>query len=388
MRILNISLDKNITDKNSAAAKRMIEYGNLVERYVILVLADKNEIIDLSDRTEVIVLKKGGKFFNLLKLKKQAAEILKKEKYDVITVQDAYYLGFLAVKLARQFKLGLEIQVHGFEKFFGLRKKLAKLVLQKADSIRVVSQRLRRQLVNELKIAENKITVASIYADVAKSMGLILPSTREHNGKSNFIFLTVGRLVPVKNIAVQIEAMRQVIKQFSRAELWIVGDGSQRKALQVKSLPRRQTGQKPASSADGSKACLVGRRVKSQIKLFGWQENLDKFYGEADAFLLTSNSEGWGMAAVEAASFGLPIIMTDVGLAGEVIKDDESGIVIPVGDQKALENAMIKLIKDRDLRKKLGEGAREAIKKLPTKEETLALYKKSWTIAIANKNIK
>jgi len=80
--------------------------------------------------------------------------------------------------------------------------------------------------------------------------------------------------------------------------------------------------------------------------------------------------------------------MTDVGLAGEVIKDDESGIVIPVGDQKALENAMIKLIKDRDLRKKLGEGAREAIKKLPTKEETLALYKKSWTIAIANKNIK
>jgi len=102
--------------------------------------------------------------------------------------------------------------------------------------------------------------------------------------------------------------MEKVVEKYSQAELWIVGDGKQRQALKHE----------------------VETRLIASVKFQGWQDDLDKFYNQADAFLLTSNSEGWGMVVVEAASFGLPIIMTDVGLAGEVIKDGESGIVIPV----------------------------------------------------------
>jgi len=98
--------------------------------------------------------------------------------------------------------------------------------------------------------------------------------------------------------------------------------------------------------------------------------------------LLTSNYEGWGIVVVEAAAYGLPIIMTDVGCAGELIKNGESGIIIPVVDQKELEKEMIRLVDDTELREKLGRGAKQAIKKLPTKEETLKLYKKSWEKAV------
>ena len=168
----------------------------------------------------------------------------------------------------------------------------------------------------------------------------------------------------MKNVSLQIKATRHIVKQFPQAELWIVGDGEQRQALEELCYPLP---------------------VTRYVKFFGWQENVEKFYRQADVFLLTSNSEGWGLAVVEAAAQGLPIIMTDVGLAGEVIKNNESGIVIPVDDQKELEKAMIKLIADAELRERLGRSAAEAVKKLPSQEETLALYKKSWQTAIDNK---
>ncbi|PIR92487.1 hypothetical protein COU01_01375 [Candidatus Falkowbacteria bacterium CG10_big_fil_rev_8_21_14_0_10_44_15] len=359
MKILSISLDKNILDKDSAAAKRMVEYGNLVERYTILVLADRDQEFGLSDKVKVIAIRKSNKFFSLLKLKRRAAEVLNSENYNIITVQDAYFIGLIALKLAKKFHLGLEAQVHGFEKFSGARKLLAKKVLRNADAVRVVSQRLKRQLISDFGVAERKITVVPIYSEHRTCNTQHITYTND-----KFIFLTVGRLVPVKNVSLQIKAMRHIVKQFPQAELWIVGDGEQRQALEELCYPLP---------------------VTRYVKFFGWQENVEKFYRQADVFLLTSNSEGWGLAVVEAAAQGLPIIMTGVGLAGEVIKDKESGIVIPVGDQKELEKAMAVLTEDQELREKLGRNAAEVVKKFPSKEETLALYKKSWQTAVDNK---
>jgi len=334
----------------------MIEYGNLVGQYTILVLADENNKVELSPKVKVIAVKKSGRISSLFKLKKKAEEILLADKYDIITAQDAYFIGKLAVKLAKRFKLGLEVQVHGFEKLNFIRKITAKYVLKEADAVRVVSQRLRAELISKYNVDENKITVVPIFTDLRFK---IKDLRKKENEK--FIFLTVGRLVPVKNIEMQIKAMAEVARKYSQAELWIVGKGSELRSL--KSEVRRL-------------------KIENNIEFLGWQDNLEKFYEQADCFLLTSDSEGWGMAVVEAAQFSLPIIMTDVGLAGEVIKDGESGILIPVGDEQALERAMIILIEDENLRKKLGEGAREAVQKLPGKDETLELYKKSWGIAV------
>src|SRR3989338_5023513 len=116
MKILNISLDKRVLDKNSAMAQRVVEYGNLVGQYTVLVLADNNDIIKLSDNAKAIAIKKKGRISSLFKLKKKAKEILKTDRYNVITVQDAYFIGRLALKLDKKFQIGLEVQVHGFEK--------------------------------------------------------------------------------------------------------------------------------------------------------------------------------------------------------------------------------------------------------------------------------
>ena len=205
-----------------------------------------------------------------------------------------------------------------------------------------------------MKIKETKITVIPIYSDIETH-------NISHKDHKDFIFLTVSRLVPVKNISLQIEAMKEIVKKNSIAELWIVGDGPEKTRLEK---------------------MIADYGLTKNIRLLGWQTDLTKYYSGADAFLLTSSQEGWGLVVIEAASFGLPIIMTDVGCAGEVIKDNESGIVIPVGDADKLTEAMASLINNKEMKERLRNGALEALKVLPSKEETLRLYKESWQKAL------
>ena len=129
MKILGLGLDQTILDKNSALAQRAREYSDLVEKYVVIVPAQSNQKVVLSDKVMVYGVKASNKIFTLLAICKLGRKILKGDKFDVITAQDQYFLAWVAYRLARQFKNGLEIQVHGFEKFYGLRKIIAKFVL-------------------------------------------------------------------------------------------------------------------------------------------------------------------------------------------------------------------------------------------------------------------
>lgn len=361
MRILNLGLDSSALNKNSNLAKRIIEYGKLVEKYIVIVPAKEDKILSLTDNVQVYSLKSINKLFSLFKIYRLSSRLIKEKKIDVISVQDQYYLGFVSLKLARKFKLGLEIQVHGFEKYGGIRKFIAKYVLPRANSVRVVSQRLKRRLIEEFKVNKERIAVVPIFVNIKSKV----ESRRSKvENKDKFIFLTVGRLVPVKNIGMQIEAMSEVIKKYPNVELWIAGEGPEKENLEFR-----------------IKSLELDRRVK----MFGWQNSIDKFYDQADVFLLTSYSEGWPLVILEAANYGLPIIMTDVGSAGELIINNESGIVIPVNDEVKLKEVMIDLIKSCELRKKIGEGARRAVLNLPAKEKILEMYKKSWESALKNK---
>jgi glycosyltransferase involved in cell wall biosynthesis len=358
MKILNISLDEKVIEKDSAVQRRILEYGELVDKYTVIVLAPESRVLELNSKVRIVSLRKINKILDLIKLKLVIWKTLRKEKYSLISVQDAYFIGFLDLIMARFFKIGLEIQVHGWEKFKGLRKILAKYVLKRADSIRVVSQRLKKQLIRDFNVDENKITVVPVYVKT-ENMNHQLRITDKNNNK--FIFLTVGRLVPVKNIQMQIKAVANLKEDFPNIELWIIGDGPERDNYELR---------------------ITNYGLQGVVKLLGYQNNLDEFYKQADCFLLTSDQEGWGMVVVEAASYGLPIIMTDVGCAVDFIKDKENGIIIPIKDQEELENNMASLIENSDLRAKLGKNAQESVQNLLTKEETLNLYKESWQKAI------
>jgi glycosyltransferase involved in cell wall biosynthesis len=336
MKILSLGTDKSVIDPQSKAYQRIAEYNSLVEDFIVLTTSGNSKIVG---------------FFKLFY---EAKNIIKSKEVDIITSQDAYFIGLISILLGQKFHKGVEIQIHGWEKFNFFRKYLAQFVLLRANSIRVVSQRLKKQLVTDFGVGENKITVVPIFIDTSVKTDNIA------RNNPNPIFLTVSRLVSVKNIKLQIDAMCEIVKKYPKAELWIIGDGPERCHLEEQ---------------------INEFGLAKNVKLLGWQ-NPDQYYASADVFLLTSNQEGWGLVVIEATSHGLPIIMTDVGCAGEVIKHNESGIVIPIGDKSRLIQAMEGMIKDKELRGRLAKGAMESLKKLPTKEETLRLYKKSWEKAL------
>lgn len=353
MKILSLGLDSSILDINSRLAARASAYGALVDRYAVVVPHDTDKEIKLSDKVTAYGVAGGSKALKLFRIFALSRKLFKKNNFDIISVQDQYFLALVAWLLARRQHAGLEVQFHGLEHDAGVRKYLGRFILRRADAVRTVSQRMKTVLVGRAGVDAEKITVAPIYNEI-KSYD---HRTGDKSPDDKFIFLTIGRLVPVKNISLQIEAMAEIVKKYPRAELWIAGEGREETGLKVKSEKLK---------------------VVDKTKFLGWQQNLDAIYQQADAFLLTSDHEGWGLVVIEAAAHGLPVIMTDVGCAGEVIINNDSGLVIPVGDGRALVEAMGRIMESHELRLKLAKNAQIAISNLPSREETYKLYKQSW----------
>ncbi len=94
-KILNISIDQGIFNSDSAVARRLIGYGDLVEIYTVVAPSSENKKVQLSDKVRVYGVAGGAKIFKLLAIGRFVVSLLKSDKYDLITVQDQYYLALL-----------------------------------------------------------------------------------------------------------------------------------------------------------------------------------------------------------------------------------------------------------------------------------------------------
>jgi len=103
--------------------------------------------------------------------------------------------------------------------------------------------------------------------------------------------------------------------------------------------------------------------VTSAATIRGWVEPEDaqRIIRQSDIFVMPSQSESFGVAAVEAASYGLPVIASDVGGVPEIVDDGVTGILIKPGDEAGLAQAIIRLATDKDLRRSMGEAGRRLV---------------------------
>src|SRR5262245_58945333 len=92
---------------------------------------------------------------------------------------------------------------------------------------------------------------------------------------------------------------------------------------------------------------------------------LERYYDRADAFVLATLHEGYGMALAEALAHGLPIVSTQAGAVPETVPPD-AALLVPPGDAVALRRALAEFMDDPELRARLAAGARAARRRLPT----------------------
>lgn len=378
MKVLSLSLDTQLFTPHSVVSSRNSAYGNMLEAYTIIVPSSQGGSYSLSSNTWVYSTGYKNKVLQLFSMYRIAQRLLKNETFDVITSQDTYFLGFIGWLLARTNHCGLEVQVLGIEKLTPFRKLLSKFVLSRASSIRVLSLGLQKRLITEFCIPTKRMNLVPIYVDVS-SLGLGTHVSREQQSQidtvnnafkgkyaNSFNIVSVNRLVPIKNISMQLEAIEILAKEFPHILLHIVGDGPLHDSL--------------ASE-------IKKRNIEKNVLLQGFKKGIDLscFFTQSDCFVLTSDFEGYGMVAIEAATAGLPIVMTDVGCAGEVIIHEKSGIIVPPKDTQAFVTALRRIIVDATLRENVGIGAKNAIATLPSFEEVLQKYKASWQYALENK---
>ncbi len=379
MKIVSISLDPKVLDSNSVVSSRNRLYGQIVDEYSVIVHDAKDSVLELNE--DVTVYGVGGMFkiTRLIRVCLLLRRLVKEDKCDVISSSDPYFFGFVAFCVAKMNHVGFEAHILGIEKLNFFRKTLGRFFIKHAGAIRVNSTRLRDRVSKEFNVPVERITFVPIYVPTDE-----LGFQKAHAGSTNrekqdlsdknfldeygayFNFLFVGRLVGVKNIPMQLKAMRKIKGLYPDVRLHIVGDGPDREVLQ-------------------QQVSRLG--VASQVVFHGRKEGiaLGTYYRLCDSLILTSFAEGWPMVIFESMIAGLPIIMTDVGCAGEMIKDDVNGLIIPSDDYEVLAQAMERFMSEEGLMKRLVGHATRDIQNYWTRDQILAGYKQSWRKALDNK---
>jgi len=368
MKVLMISTDEKVFLANSPTRARILEYTALAEELHLIVKTKSSEL--KNQRVGQLFLyptnSRSGYCFvhDAMKIGKT---ILRQSGQWLITTQDPFLTGWAGWRLKKKFGVPLQIQIHTdfLSPYFGrslsnkVRQILAKLVLPKADGIRVVSSRIKDSVISQFpNFPISKISILPIFTDIKKIQSAeIKIDLHQKYPQFDFIILMASRLTEEKNIPLALEAFGQVLKNHPKAGLIIVGNGPEQESLKFK---------------------VKSLKLSENVVFEPWTGELASFYKTADLFLLTSNFEGWSLAVVEAMAAGCPVVMTDVGCAGELAINNESALVTPVGDIEAIAEGVAQLIDNEVLQGKIKAGGLQAVQNLTTKEQYLADYKKSW----------
>ncbi|MBV9601694.1 MAG: glycosyltransferase family 4 protein [Chloroflexi bacterium] len=103
------------------------------------------------------------------------------------------------------------------------------------------------------------------------------------------------------------------------------------------------------------------RRKGGQLLVDVFRSNSDelvRLYQQADAFVMPTYADVFGIVLIEAASVGLPVVSSAIAAIPEVVDDGRTGLLIPPGDGRALGEALTRLINDAHLRQELGAAGR------------------------------
>src|SRR3990170_445217 len=135
------------------------------------------------------------------------------------------------------------------------------------------------------------------------------------------------------------ESMARIFVQVLReieAELWLVGDGD---------------------GMDPVRSILKEAGVEHHVRFFGLRRNVHRILRWSHVLLLTSRTESFSLAALEAAACGVPVVAPRVGGLPEVVVDGTTGLLFEAGDEEEAAHAALRLLADGDLRSLMGRAA-------------------------------
>lgn len=254
-------------------------------------------------------------------------------------------LGRLAARLA-----GVPIVVHTFHGhvlhgYYGpaqnwALRKMERTLAWLSDRLVTVSEQVKKDLVDYKVAPAERITVIPLGLELEPFLNAEARrgEFRRELGLKDEEKLVgiVGRLFPIKNHALFLEAAARIVAANPTARFVIVGDGSLRMALEKQA---RQLG------------------IDMRVRFIGWRSDLPRIYADMDVLVISSNNEGTPLSAIEAMAAGCPVVATRVGGVPDLISDGQNGRLVDPGDANGIGEAVLDLLRDPQAAKEIGRSA-------------------------------
>jgi len=207
-----------------------------------------------------------------------------------------------------------------------------------SDAITAVSEYLRRETVDRFDIPAERIEVIPNFVDLERyrrDLGGCHRSQLAPEGEK--IVMHISNFRPVKRVDDVVRVFARASRRVA-ARLVLVGDG-----------PTRGLAQKVAEEEG----------VAGKVVFLGKQSSVAELLACADVLLLPSESEAFGLAALEAMACGVPVVATAVGGVPELVPHGVAGFLAPLGDVDAMADGVVELLSDPDRWKAASAAARE-----------------------------
>ena len=308
--------------------------------------------IETSRRINDLYRKYKFDIFHSLDARQGALACKKLSISTIVNINDYYF----AVSTLNPFYFTKEYKADWMKRYFyyNFTKVFEKHTLNNFDVLIANSDVTKNKNIEAYKIPEEKIY--KIHKGI--------PKTSKKRNKiavknSSYKVLMVGTNLQRKGIFYLIKASPKIIDKFPDIEFIIVGDCKEGIRKECRKIG-----------------------VEKNFKFYGIlkPEEVHSLYREADIFILPSLIEGLGISVLEAMSYGIPVITSDVGGLSEIIRNNKNGLLIPAQDSEEIEYAINKLLEDNILRENLSKKAFEDVKKFNTKillKKTIDIYEKN-----------
>ncbi|HQW86105.1 MAG TPA: glycosyltransferase, partial [Flavobacteriales bacterium] len=259
---------------------------------------------------------------------------------------------------------------HVFHSYFGpvrtaLYKNIERFLARRSSRIIAISEKQKLELVDEHRICPgDKVSVIPLGFDLSRF--------REDRSRKRAFFRSVygvaadeiaiaivGRLVPIKNHDLFLEAMAAVARRTQRrVRAFIVGDGEERDHLEarVKELGlSHAVGPTFNGHGFGHGAGSGAVVPPATVTFTSWIKEVDIVYAGVDLVVLTSLNEGTPVSLIEAQASDRPVVTTRVGGVENVVLPDRSALLCPSGDLATMTEAILRMVEDDALRGRMGE---------------------------------